>query len=182
MRSESLQSPEEQQAVLNTMAASGAVYDHKTVGIPMPNLITIDEPVELQSGQPVYFQCRRGDYCPFFFRIEKPCVIKLNTWPLDEQSDPDLYVGIDSDRVDENVHMFKSNQIGADRILVYPDDPKFRCGVWRVSIHAFNNGEEQKLGVKLTIKEAKPITCLPKNMLEPIRATVADSAFFKYEI
>ena len=55
MRSESLQSPEEQQAVLNTMAASGAVYDHKTVGIPMPNLITIDAPVELQSGQPVYF-------------------------------------------------------------------------------------------------------------------------------
>ena len=41
--------------------------------------------------------------------------------------------------------------------MVYPDDQKFRLGVWRVVIHAFNNGEEQKLGVKIGIKEAKAI-------------------------
>lgn len=81
----------------------------------MPDLISIgEEPMELEHAKPIYFQCRRGDYCPFFFRVSEPCVVKIQTWPLDESSDPDLYVGIDTDRVDENVNLFKSNMIGAD--------------------------------------------------------------------
>lgn len=110
----------------------------------MPVLVEVaaDEPIELHHQEPVYFKCRRGDYCPFYFRVEEPCVIKINTWPLDDKSDPDLYVGIDTDQVNETTHLFKSNMIGADQVLVYPDDPKFRCGTWRIAIHAFNNGDE----------------------------------------
>jgi hypothetical protein len=50
-----------------------------------------------------------------------------------------------------------------------------------VAIHAFNNGDEQRLGIKLNIKEAKEITEL-SNKSEPIPATVNDSVFFKYTI
>ena len=64
-------------------------------------------------------------------------------------------MGIDTDNVDETTHLFKSNMIGASQITVYPEDPKFKSGLWRVVVHAFNNGEEQKLGIKLSIKEAK---------------------------
>ena len=108
----------------------------------MPELIAIEEPYELKQAQTVYFQCRRGDHCPFFFRIDKPCVIKIHTWPLDHKSDPDLYVGINSDIIDENTHLFKSKLIGANEIIVYPDDPKFECGLWRVVVHSTNNDEE----------------------------------------
>lgn len=80
----------------------------------------------LEHAKPIYFKSRRGDYCTFEFRVSEPCVITIRTWPLDEKSDPDLYVGIDTDKVDENVNLFKSNMIGADQITVYPDDPKFR--------------------------------------------------------
>ena len=48
-------------------------------------------------------------------------------------------------------------------------------------IHAFNNGEEQKLGVKVGIKEAKAIQLLTKEM-PPFEATVVDSLYFKYTI
>ena len=149
----------------------------------MPELIevTADAPVELHNYQPVYFKCQRGDYCHFYFQLDQPGVVKIDTWPLDDQSDPDLYVGIDTDQVDNKSYLFKSNQIGADQVLVYPDDQKFRCGVWRVVIHAFNNGEEQKLGVKVGIKEAKAIQSLNKEM-PPFEATVNDSLFFKYTI
>ena len=148
----------------------------------MPELVSIgQEPMILEHAKPIYFQCRRGDYCPFQFNVTAPCVINLRTWPLDDHSDPDLYVGIDSDQVDENTYLFKSNMIGADQVTVYPDDPKFRIGLWKVVIHAFNNGDEQKLGIKLSIKEAKPITKLHKEMA-PIEATVSDSVYFQYTI
>ena len=41
--------------------------------------------------------------------------------------------------------------------------------------------EEQKLGIKLIIKEAKEITVLTKE-IAPFQATVIDSIFFKYTI
>ncbi len=65
--------------------------------------------------------------------------------------------------------------------MVYPENKLFKLGLWKVAIHAFSNGEHHKLGIKLTIKEAKPITQLTKEM-EPFQATVTDSIFFKYTI
>ena len=147
----------------------------------MPELLEITEPHQLHHMQPVYFKCNRGDFCHFFFPVENPCVIKINTWPLDDVSDPDLYVQIDDENVDANNWLFKSNNIGADQVVVFPENDKFRCGIWRVAIHAFNNGEEQKLGIKLSIKEAKVITQLKKEM-PPLNATVVDSLYFKYLI
>ena len=109
----------------------------------MPELLEITEPMELVNQTAVYFRSKRGEYRYFYFVVDKPCVVKINTWPLDEESDPDLYVGIDgeTESVDCSKSLFKSNNIGADQIVVYPDDPKFKLGVWRISIHAFNNSE-----------------------------------------
>jgi hypothetical protein len=77
--------------------------------------------------------------------------------------------------------MFKSNSIGADQVFCLPENPKFKCGIWRVAIHAFNNSEEHKLGIKVSLREAKHITLLEQD-LAPTRATVIDSLFFKYVI
>ena len=176
MKSESCH-PDSDGMVSNTTAGQNA---KNPIPEQMPDLIEVKEPLELPNMQPVYFQCQKGDYCHFFFNVDKDCVIKINTWPLDENSDPDLYVGIDQDDVDCNKYVFKSNQIGADQIVVYPEDKNFRHGVWRVAIHAFSNGEHQKLGILLTFKEAKPIASL--NLLAPLTATVSDSLFFKYQI
>ena len=181
MRSESSQSQSEAEAAKAAAAMSGKVFDANSLPEQMPDLVEINEPYELQNQTPVYFKCQRGDYSNFFVRIEKPCVIKVATWPLDDKSDPDLYIDIDSEQVDCNSWLFKSNQIGPDSVIIYPENEKFRCGVWRIAIHAFNNGEEQKLGIKLSIKEAKEITQLTKEMA-PLQATVVDSLFFKYTI
>ena len=40
--------------------------------------------------------------------------MKIDTWPLNDESDPDLYVGIDTEHVDREEFIFKSNKIGAD--------------------------------------------------------------------
>ena len=80
----------------------------------MPDCIQVAEPMELKHMKPVYFKCKRGDYCHFYFRIEQPTIVKINTWPLDKKSEPDLYVGFDEDIVDFNNYVLKSNKIGAD--------------------------------------------------------------------
>ena len=109
-------------------------------------------------------------------------MVKVNTWPLDSKSDPDLYIGVDSEApVDQNNYTYKSNQIGADQVFMLPDNPKFKCGLWKVAIHAFNQSEVHNLGVKISVREAKPITMLNSESTSTT-ATVTDSMFFKYTI
>lgn len=50
-----------------------------------------------------------------------------------------------------------------------------------MAIHAFNNSEEHKLGIKVSLREAKQIILLGKDQ-GPTTATVTDSLFFKYVI
>ena len=95
MPSASSQCPAEAEAVLNAVAASGRDYDASCVGVPMPELITLQESKELFHAQPIYFQCEGNAHCRFYFDIDRPCVVKINTWPLDEDSGASLFVGID---------------------------------------------------------------------------------------
>ena len=94
--------------------------------------------MELEHMKPVFFECARDSYSYFYFRVDKPSVVKVNTWPLDDKSDPDLYIGVDMDVVDQNSFTYKSNSIGADQVFMLPDNPKFKCGLWKIAIHAFN--------------------------------------------
>lgn len=93
-----------------------------------------------------------------------------------------MYVGIDQELVDRANFEFKSDKIGAGQILVYPEHPKFRCGLWRIAVDcSAGDSLDQKVGLRVELKEAKNITVL-KPLLQPVDATVTDSAFFKYTI
>lgn len=59
--------------------------------------------------------------------------VRIDTWPLDDESDPDLYVAIDK-QASPKVNTFKSNLIGANRITVLPKDAKFKTGTWSVAV------------------------------------------------
>ena len=145
----------------------------------MPPLIEVKEPMELQNGIPVYFKAKDSSFTRFYFQIDKLCVIKVKTWPLDRESEPDLYMTIDQEEVNSDVHHFKSNKIGADEIVIYPDNPKFKVGLYRLAVEAFRGPEEHKIGIQVLIKEAKPVIML-ENEADPTTVTVHDSAFFKY--
>ena len=84
IRSESTQSASEAEAAKAAQAKGGRVFDRNSLGQEMPELIEVTEPVELQNYKPVYFRCRRGDYCHFYFQLDQPGVVKIDTWPLDD--------------------------------------------------------------------------------------------------
>ena len=98
---------------------------------------------------------------------------------MDRESEPDLYMTVDQEEVNSDVHHWKSNRIGPDEIVIYPDNPKFKPGLYRVAVEAFRGPEEHKIGVQILVKEAKPVVLL-ENAADPVTATVHDSAFFKY--
>ena len=104
-------------------------------------------------------------------------MLKIKTWPLDRNSEPDLYVTVDQEEVNSDAYHWKSNKIGADEIVIYPDNPKFKLGLYRIAIEAFRGDEEHKFGVQIHAKEAKPVIMLTN---EPATVTVHDSIFFKY--
>ena len=113
----------------------------------MPPLIDISEPMELESQKPVYFKAKEGTFTRFYFQVDTPCVIKVKTWPLDRESEPDLYMTVDQEEVNSDVNHWKSNRIGADEIVIYPDNPKFKTGLYRVAVEAFRGPEEHKIGI-----------------------------------
>lgn len=103
----------------------------------MPTLIEVNEPLELQNHIPIYFKAKEGTHTRFYFKVDELCVIKVKTWPLDKDSEPDLYMTIDEPDVSNEKYHFKSNRIGADEIIVYSDNPKFKLGVYHIAIEAF---------------------------------------------
>ena len=145
----------------------------------MPPLIEVTEPMELENQKPVYFKAKDGSFTRFYFQVDKECVIKVKTWPLDRESEPDLYMTVDQEEVNSDVNHWKSNRIGADEIVIYPDNPKFKTGLYRVAVEAFRGPEEHKFGIQILVKEAKPVVLL-ENTADPTPVTVHDSAFFKY--
>ena len=156
-----------------------AVAEQLKMEREMPPLIEVNEPMVLENLTPVYFRAKDGSFTMFHFRIDKPCVLKIKTWPLDRTSEPDLYVTVDQEEVNSDVFHWKSNKIGADEIVIYPDNPKFKVGLYRIAVEAFRGDEEHKIGVQINVKEAKPVVLLA-NDGEPTTATVHDSVFFKY--
>ena len=91
----------------------------------MPPLIEIKEPYALENNVPVYFKAETGTFTHFHFEINSPHIIKIQTWPLDRNSEPDLYVTVNQEEVNSSNYHWKSNKIGADEIVIDPDNPKF---------------------------------------------------------
>ena len=147
----------------------------------MPPVIEVNGPMELQNQKPIYFIAKGSSYTHFYFQIDQPAVIKIKTWPLDQDSEPDLYVTVNQENVSSESYHWKSNKIGADEIVLYPDDPKFKLGLFRVAVEAFRGDHDHRIGVQVLVREAKEVILLEKDA-DPTTVTVHDSVFFKYVI
>ena len=67
---------------------------------------------------------------------------------------------VNQEKVDSNNYHWKSNKIGADEIVIDPDNPKFQFGVYRVAVEAFESDQWHSIGIKVSAKEAKPVKTL----------------------
>ena len=102
-----------------------------------PELTDVSKPLELTHGEVIYFKAANETHTKFYFDVKEPYVVKLDVWPLDAKSDPDLYVKIDDESVDEKNNDFRQNKIGSNQLMVSPDSLKFKKGRYWVSVHAF---------------------------------------------
>ena len=72
-----------------------------------PELTDVSNPVELETNKPVYFKSAKDTFTKFYFIVSDPQVVKVDVWPLDAKSDPDLYIRIDNDIVTEKENDFR---------------------------------------------------------------------------
>ena len=89
----------------------------------MPSLIEIKESHLLKDNVPVLFKAKAGSLTLFHFQIDSHKIIKIQKWPLDRYSEPDLYMAVNQNQVSSVNYSWKSNRISADEIIVDPEDP-----------------------------------------------------------
>jgi len=110
----------------------------------------------LKDRQVVEFTGEEGELIRFKYVVEEPTMITIETWPLNELSDPDLFVGVDKEDICKENCDWKSENIGPDMVTIYPDDAKFKTGTFCIAVLAFRPGTNH-LGIRLVETEAKPI-------------------------
>ena len=68
-------------------------------------------------------------------------MIRVETWPLDGESEPELYMTVNQEKVSCTSYIWVS-EFGGDKhidskeIRVYPDDAKFSKGTFCCVVHA----------------------------------------------
>ena len=102
-----------------------------------PPLTDVSTPLELKHGDVVYFKAEKDSHTKFYFDVNEPLVIKIDVWPLNAKSDPDLYIKIDDENVNEKNSDFKRNNYGNNLIIIPPDHLKFKIGRYWALVHAF---------------------------------------------
>ena len=139
----------------------------------------IGAPFELPNDHTVIFKSHPRIISRFCVQVTEPCVVRIKTWRESGESYPKMFVAIDNMRVSAKRNLFKSIKNRENSVLVYPEDPKFKTGVWHIAIEPHKDTAEQIFGVKVTLEEARPVTILDASVYS---ATVRDSLFFKYGI
>jgi len=137
------------------------------------------EPFELQDRKVYHFECLYEQYARFFFEIKEPAIVQIDTWPLNDQSDPDLYVAYDDPKVSKENFTHKSNMIGSDRVILYPDTASYTLGTMWIGIEGFRQ-TTNKLAVQIRFKDYRKVHELIHGVSKT--CTVQDVAFFKYQI
>ena len=101
----------------------------------------------------------------FYFTLTEPMMVDVQTWPLNEESDPDLYIAgpgkFDSEKesaekVGQMNCTWKSDNIGADHVRILPNDPRLLAGTYWICIKPFCDGVNS-LAISLKLTEAKTI-------------------------
>ena len=102
----------------------------------------ICEPRELVPNQLVRFVAKQAAATIFYFTVEEPCKITVDSWELQGEascSNTDIFVTVNEENVGKDNYKWKS-VYGVDKIDIYPDDPSFRLGVYRVAYVTFSDG------------------------------------------
>jgi len=97
-------------------------------------------PHKQSSQSPSYFK----------FTVSKPSLITISypltpvtlnrTWPESIESDPDLYVSTCHEQPSPQNCMWKSNNIGPDKVVIHPSDPGFKLGEYYVAVMSYREG------------------------------------------
>ena len=109
-------------------------------------------PFELQSDQTILFKSGSGFISRFCFRVSEAAVVRINTWRQSGDSHPKLFLAIDDTLVSPKNHLLKSTKNKENSILVYPEDLKFKTGLWYIAIEAHNTTGEHIFGVKVLLQ------------------------------
>lgn len=84
---------------------------------------------ELRNGKEVYFRCEGNndpnDCCRFHVDVEEPCLLKIETWRVEGDSNPSLFVDIDNAGVSATSHQFRASRNGKNHVTMCPQDPQF---------------------------------------------------------
>lgn len=131
----------------------------------------------LVPDQIVEFTSSEGNLVRFQLNVEKPSLVKIDTWPLDLESDPDLFVSAKHFDVDREKCEWKSENIGADCVTILPSDPNFSTGTLNIAVTPFRTGLN-RLAIKAKVTESHEINEIPNNDYQNF--TLKDKAYFKY--
>ena len=86
---------------------------------------------------------------------------------------------MDNPNVDKDNYDWKSNNIGADKVIISPEKPKFKFGTIWIAVEGFRQNLNH-LALSIKVKENRPIKELKNG--EQCVCTVNDIEFFKYKI
>lgn len=66
--------------------------------------------------------------------VDNTKMLVISAEPADEESDPDIYVGVNDPLVDQDNYVWKSTNIGADKLEIHPEDESFIPGLYHIAI------------------------------------------------
>lgn len=137
----------------------------------------------IETGQVVEFQLSQPAVWRGQFQIkDRPCLVILEAFPNDQQSDPDIYLDT-SPEVSEVKHKWKANNHGPVKIEFGPMHPHFQLNqTYFVAVYPYRQGINS-ISVKLTVIEARPIQRLESGITLPLTfKTTNRSQFLTFKV
>lgn len=123
---------------------------------------------ELAEGAEVVRECDGDQFAYYRFTVTTPGKVLVITYfphraePANENSDPDLYISNVSPHVTQDNYVWKSANIGADRVEIHPSDEHFTLGTYYVGVFAFKPGLNT-FRIRYSQTPAEPVSDLPES-------------------
>jgi hypothetical protein len=104
-------------------------------------------------------------------------MLVITAQPYDEVSDPDIYVSNVNPLVSQESFVWKSTNIGPDKLEIHPDDPRFCAGTYFVGIYAYRSC------LNTFAVKAEYALALPQTLLEDTYTGLLEAwSYFKFSV
>jgi hypothetical protein len=128
-------------------------------------------PETLEVGKTVVGMCEGGDFKYYTVEITDTSHMLIITYdshsaePANDSSDPDIYVSNRSEKVNQGTgysdnYLWKSTNIGSDKLEIHPSDENFTSGTFSVGIYGYKPGLNT-FNVRLEMVHAAAMIDLP---------------------